>query len=288
MNQQTKIGGRKMKKKLVASLLAFVLLLTVAACGNSAASDKKKAVKVTTVNVGTEGAYPPYNYVKSNGQADGYDIAVMRAVDKKVPSLKFKYVPTAWDSIFVALESGKFDIIASDLGKNPEREAKYLFSKQPYLYGNSQIIYKAGRTDIKSLKDLFGKKVAAGVGTNTTTALEKFNKENGNKIKIKYTDGNINNALQEIDSKRVDATISSIITTNLTAKKLGIKIAGTTAPELGISPIHLLYVKNDRGSKYQKLIDKALVSLRKDGTLKKLSIKYLGKDYTTKKAAEKQ
>ncbi|MCL1632741.1 transporter substrate-binding domain-containing protein [Sporolactobacillus sp. CPB3-1] len=277
-----------MSKKMVLVFLTLVLLLTTAACGNGSASSKKKAEKVTTVNVGTEGAYPPYNYVDKNGKVDGYDIAVMRAVDKKVPSLKFHYVPTAWDSIFVALESGKFDIIASDLGKNPEREKKYLFSEQPYLYGNSQIIYKAGRTDIKSLKDLYGKKVAAGVGTNTTTALEKFNKANGNKIKIKYTDGNINNALQEIDSKRVDATISSIITTNLTAKKLGIKISGTTAPELGISPIHLLFVKNDTGRKYQKLIDKALVALRKDGTLKKLSIQYLGKDYTTKASAEEQ
>ncbi|EST10992.1 transporter substrate-binding domain-containing protein [Sporolactobacillus laevolacticus] len=275
-----------MNKKIALALLAFILLLTTAACGNGAASTKKNTVKVTTVNVGTEGAYPPYNYVDKNGKADGYDIAVMRAVDKKVQSLKFNYVPTAWDSIFVALESGKFDIIASDLGKNPEREKKYLFSEQPYLYGSSQIIYKAGRTDIKSLKDLYGKTVAAGVGTNTTTALEHFNKENGNKIKIKYTDGNINNALQEIDSKRVDATISSIITTKLTAKKLGIKIDGTTAPELGISPIHLLFVKNDKGSKYQKLIDKALIELRKDGTLKKLSIKYLGKDYTTKESAE--
>ncbi|MCO7124303.1 transporter substrate-binding domain-containing protein [Sporolactobacillus shoreicorticis] len=277
-----------MKKKFVASLLAFILLLTVAACGNSSASDKKKAVKVTTVNVGTEGAYPPYNYVDSNGKADGYDIAVMRAVDKKVPSLKFNYVPTAWDSIFVALESGKFDIIASNLGKNPEREKKYLFSEEPYLYGSSQIIYKAGRTDIKSLKDLNGKNVAAGVGTATTTQLEEYNKKHGNKITIKYTDGDINKALQEIDSKRVDATISNIITTNLTAKKLGIKVDGTTAPELGISPIHLLYVKNDRGSKYQKLIDKALISLRKDGTLKKLSEKYLGKDYTTEEAAAKE
>ncbi|BBN97654.1 transporter substrate-binding domain-containing protein [Sporolactobacillus terrae] len=278
-----------MTKKWVLALLTVILLLTTAACGNSSASsDKKKAVKVTTVNVGTEGAYPPYNYVDANGKADGYDIAVMRAIDKKVPSLKFKYVPTAWDSIFVALESGKFDIIASDLGKNPEREKKYLFSKEPYLYGSSQIIYKAGRTDIKSLKDLYGKKVAAGVGTNTTTQLETFNKKHGNKITIKYTDGNINNALQEIDSKRVDATISNIITTNLTAKKLGIKVDGTTAPELGISPIHLLYVKNDRGSKYQKLIDKAIVELREEGTLKKLSEKYLGKDYTTEEAAAKQ
>ncbi|MCI1858538.1 MAG: transporter substrate-binding domain-containing protein [Sporolactobacillus sp.] len=276
-----------MKKKIVLIFLSFILLLSMGACANGSTTGKKK-IKVTTVNVGTEGAYPPYNYVDKNGKADGYDIAVMRAVDKKVPALKFKYIPTAWDSIFVALESGKFDIIASDLGKNAEREKKYLFSVQPYLYGNSQIIYKAGRTDIKSLKDLYGKKVAAGVGTNTTTALENFNKKNGNKIKIKYTDGNINNALQEIDSGRVDATISSIITTKLTAKKLGIKIGGTTAPELGIAPIHLLYVKNDRGRKYQKLIDKALVSLRKDGTLKKLSIKYLGRDYTTKAAAEKQ
>jgi ABC-type amino acid transport substrate-binding protein len=127
--------------------------------------------------------------------------------------------------------------------------------------------------------------VAAGVGTNTTSELEDYIKRTGKKIEIVYTDGNIVNALTEIDTGRVDATLSSIITTNLTAESLGFKIDGVTAPELPIQSIHLLFPKTETGLTYRNRIDEALTELHKNGTLITLSRKYLfGKDYTTKEA----
>lgn len=86
-----------------------------------AAPKNKKAAKEKVVIVGTEGAYPPYNFVNKKGEADGYDIDVIKAIDERIPGITFKFEPTAWDGIFVALESGKFDIIASQIGKNAER-----------------------------------------------------------------------------------------------------------------------------------------------------------------------
>lgn len=275
-----------MKKFLRNSLILLLALTIPAAILVAGGAKEKTSTDVTVVRIGTEGAYPPYNYVRADGVVDGYDIAVARAVDELIPELSFEYVPTAWEGIFVALEGGDFDAIASNLGKNAQREAKYLFSKVPYLWGASQIVFKAGRTDIHSLADLAGKKVAAGIGTNTTTRLEEYIAQSGTRIEIVYTDGNIATALQEIDSGRVDATLSSIITTKLTADELGIKIDGSTAPELGISPIHLLFVKNADGERYRDLVDVALQKLLDNGTLKELSIKYLGKDYSTRAAVE--
>ena len=57
------------------------------------------------------------------------------SIDERIPGITFKFEPTAWDGIFVALESGKFDIIASQIGRNAEREKKYLFPDTPYFYG---------------------------------------------------------------------------------------------------------------------------------------------------------
>jgi L-cystine transport system substrate-binding protein len=270
-----------MKKSFVVAALLILAASLVFAGG----SKETPASGATLVKVGTEGAYPPYNFVTPSGEADGYDVAVVRAADELIPEYRFDFVPTAWDGIFVALEGGDFDLIASDLAWRPEREEKYHLSKVPYLWGGSEIIFKAGRTDIHSLADLEGKKVAAGVGTNTTSELEDYIKRTGKKIEIVYTDGNIVNALTEIDTGRVDATLSSIITTTLTAESLGYKIDGVTAPELPIQSIHLLFPKTEKGLKYRDRIDQALTELHKNGALIALSKKYFfGKDYTTKEA----
>ncbi|WP_444658109.1 transporter substrate-binding domain-containing protein [Caproiciproducens sp. R2] len=142
-----------MKKgaKSISLFLATLLLLLTAACANTAApsaagsaadtsassaaassASSDSGTKVETVIVGTEGAYPPFNYVDADGTVDGYDMAVVRALDELIPEVEFKFQPTAWDSIFVALESGKFDMIASQIAKNPSREEKYQFSELPY------------------------------------------------------------------------------------------------------------------------------------------------------------
>ncbi|MDR2739215.1 MAG: transporter substrate-binding domain-containing protein [Treponema sp.] len=164
----------------------------------------------------------------------------------------------------------------------------------PYLWssGQSRIVFKAGRTDIRSLADLSGKKVAAGIGTATTTQLEEYIKKAGlNNVEIVYTDGNIVNALTEIETGRVDATISAIITAQLTADQLGYKIADIGIPEWAAdtktNTIHLLFPKTEKGRQLRDRIDTALQQLLNNGTLTSLSRKYFfGRDYTTKEAVE--
>ena len=272
-------------KKVFAVLLVFLLGASVFASGKSAGSAQTGE---KLVRVGTEGAYPPYNYVDKDGKADGYDIAVVRAVDELLSQYRFEFVPTAWDGIFVALEAGEFDLIASNLGWRKEREEKYWLSNVPYLWGiGNTIVFNGGRTDIRSVEDLAGKKVAAGVGTSTTTWLEQYIERTGAKIEIVYTDGNIASALTEIDSGRVDATLASPITTRLTAEQLGFKIDTVVLANDDPSHIHLLFPKTDTGKKLRDDIDGALQKLLDNGTLSALSKKYFfGVDYSTKEAVQ--
>jgi L-cystine transport system substrate-binding protein len=78
-----------MKKKFFA--VGLILLGALVFAGGS-----KDKSGVTLVKVGTEGAYPPYNYVTETGEADGYDVAVVRAVDELIPEYRFEFIPTAW------------------------------------------------------------------------------------------------------------------------------------------------------------------------------------------------
>jgi L-cystine transport system substrate-binding protein len=280
-----------MKKTLLTALLVLAVVSFLFGSGKSDGNSGSEGP--TVVKVGTEGAYPPYNYVTASGEADGYDVAVVKAAGELLPGLRFEFVPTAWDGIFIALEGGSFDLIASNLGWRQEREDKYYLSKVPYLWssGQSRIVFKAGRTDIRSLADLSGKKVAAGIGTATTTQLEEYIKKVGLNVEIVYTDGNIVNALTEIETGRVDATISALITAQLTADQLGYKIDDIGIPEWAAdtktNTIHLLFPKTEKGGQLRDRIDTALQQLLNNGTLASLSRKYFfGRDYTTKEAAE--
>lgn len=256
-----------------ALVLSLALLLTLAA---SAFATNPKVI-----NVGTEAAYPPFNYTTETGDVDGYDVAVIRAIDELIPELTFEFVPTAWDSIFVALESGKFDLIANQINKNPAREEKYQFSELPYSFAGNSIIFKAGRTDIKSVADLHGKTVAAGVGSYNTTWLEEYNAKNGNPINISYTEGNISLVLQDIVSGRVDATINSEVTTRLIADELKLDLQYALIDDTGITEQYLLFSKSETSNEIKPLVDAALKTIVENGTLGELSNKYLGADYST-------
>jgi L-cystine transport system substrate-binding protein len=260
--------------------LLFAFILVGALAGGAIAAEK--------VVVGTEGAYAPYNFVDEKGNADGLDIAVLRAADEIIPELEFTYEPTEWTSIFIAMESGKFHIIGSNINYNEERDKKYLFSAIPYYYSPNSIIFKKGRTDIKSIADLHGKTVTAGLGSANTTWLENYNAKNGNPIKISYSDGDVAKMLQEIVTGRADATLNSVVAFNNIAGAQGLEFDSAIWADVDLQPVYYLFARNENGERYKALIDKALDTLLKNGTLAELSKKYLGVDYSTEAAVRSQ
>ncbi len=275
----------------VKKTFTFVAVLITTAALLCAKPEKKaktsKVSKEKVVIVGTEGAYPPYNFVRDDGIADGYDMDVIKALDEKIPGVTFKFQPTAWDGIFVALESGKFDIIASQISKNKEREAKYLFSEQPYLYSFGAIAFKKGRTDIKSIEDLHGKTVAAGVGSYFTTWLENYNKEHNNAIKIQYYDGNAAVFFNDIANGRVDATLTDPVTTDLFVKESNLALDYVIRTDEPPAPAYILFANTKKGRENKALIDKAFEEIVADGTLSKISEKWFGQDFTKAAAGSK-
>jgi ABC-type amino acid transport substrate-binding protein len=277
-----------MKKR---SALYLILGLTagLAAAGLSAAAEEEtetEAIEVKKIVIGTEGAYAPYNLVNEDGEPDGYDIAVAKAIDELIPEVEFEYVATGWEGIFTALESGKIDIINSECGWNEERASKYLYPDIPYDNMTNAIIFKKGRDDIKDIESLTGLTVTAGMGSANTTWLENYNEENGNPINITYNDGDATKMLQEIIEGRADATLGSAVTTNLIVEEQGLQdqIDWVFWVDNGISPTYWLLRNDEEGQWLKGLIDEAMQTLIDDGTLSELSIEYLGADYSTEEA----
>ena len=66
--------------------------------------------KVTTLKVAHTQNYVPYDFVDEKGESDGYEVAVLKAIDEKLPDYKFEYTGTSDDDLLIGLESGKYDI----------------------------------------------------------------------------------------------------------------------------------------------------------------------------------
>lgn len=80
-----------------------------------------------TVRIGTEGAYPPYNFVNDKGQLDGFEIELGNELCKRA-SLDCTWVKNDWDSIIPNLVSSNYDAIMAGMNISDERKKAIAFS----------------------------------------------------------------------------------------------------------------------------------------------------------------
>ena len=160
---------------LLAALLVAVLL---GGCGSK--TPASQALSTGVLRVGTEGTYAPFSFHDpGTGQLEGYDVDVARAVGDKL-GVKVEFVETPWDSIFAALEAGRFDVVANQVTITPERQAKYDMS-DPYAVGEGVIVTRADDSTITSLADLKGKTAAQSMTSNWA----KVARDAGAKVELK-------------------------------------------------------------------------------------------------------
>lgn len=261
-------------------LLIGLAAVALGVFGTTQASSVQ-AAKKQTVNVGTMGTYRPYSYKTKSGKVTGFDVEVTRALTKVDPTLKFTFGTGQFDSLFPGLDSNRYQMIANQIGSNPDRVKNYYLSKQSYAWAGNSIIVKKGVKDIKTVSDLKGKKVAATVGDSHTIWLQKWNKKHGNKIKIVMYKDDITHILQDIQLGRVDATINDASVAKDKAKQEGLKVK-PVGPVYEPYKILFAFDKTPAGKKLRNRVDKDLAKIKKAGTVKQLSKKFLGVDVTKK------
>jgi L-cystine transport system substrate-binding protein len=265
-----------MKKLLAVMLVTMLIAGVLTACKKSASGGQGDVLRV---KVGTMGTYEPFSYVDANGVITGYDLEVLRLIQKTDPALDFEFVAGPWDSLFPGLDSDRFQVLANQITSNPDREAKYLLTDNTYALCVSQLIVKKGRTDIQSLNDLKGKKIGTTVGDSFTRLLEDWNSENGNILDIVYYEEDVTIVLQDIVNGRIDATLNDPIMAvgKAKAQNLDVEPVGRRIAE---QPTHFIIKKDKTGAIIKGKIDAALEKIKTDGSLSQLSIDWFGVDYS--------
>ena len=145
-----------MKRLLIATAL-------VAASGAAWAQD--------TVRLGTEGAYPPYNFINDAGEVAGFEREFGDELCKRA-GLTCSWTTNDWDSIIPNLQSGNYDVIVAGMSITPERGEIVDFS-QPYLRPTpSAYLALSKDVDLKS----------GPVAAQTSTVQAAFVAENGMQV----------------------------------------------------------------------------------------------------------
>ena len=275
----------KSKKGFVQLFLVFALLagLTlVAGCGaneQSATQSGKSDSKVKTYQVATRGTFKPFTYMNDKDQLTGYDIEILKEVEKRNKDIKFEFKTMSVESAFVALASKQVDVIANQMTHNGDRDTKYIFTKELNNYTVSKLAVKGDRNDIHSFADLKGKTLSITPTGETTRLVKEFNETAEPKINITYTDKGAAESLNLVATGRADASISYEVATKESKETLGldVKSAGDVISSV---PTYYILRKDEEEQQLADKIDATLKEMKADGTLKKLSEQFLGADYT--------
>ncbi len=273
------------KKNYWSLFLTFLIIMGLAistGCGlseNAKQAVKKDAKDVKVYQVATRGTFKPFTYMDEKDHLTGYDIEILREIEKRNPNIKFEFKTMSVDAGFLALEAGQIDVIANQIVKNPQRADKSIFTKEVNNYTSRKLAVKADRQDIQSIDDLRGKKVAVTSSSEVTRQLQKYNETAEPKIELVYTDKGTTETLNLVVTGRVDAAPTYDVAIEEARKTLGLNIKAV-GPTIASDATCYALRKDEKSQQLADQIDATIKEMRADGTLKKLSEQFLGKDYT--------
>lgn len=282
---------RQLTKGLIL-LLTLILALGAFACGagepakeegggDAAGTDVPAAEEVINVNVGTMGTYSPFSYYDEKNNLTGYDIEVVRLIEKTDPSLHFEFTSGDWESLFPGLDSDKFQMLANQISGTDARREKYYLTEYTYHSAVDQLIARGDNEDITGFESLVGKKLGLTVGDAHNIVAEEWNEANGNVLTIQYYQEDVTTILQDIVNGRVDATVNdpAVAVSKAEIQGLDVKPVGERLTE---TPVFFIFKKDEQGKEIRDRVDAALKTLIENGELSELSTEWFGADYVPK------
>ena len=138
------------------------------------------------LTVGTNAEFPPFEYVGDNGEPDGFDIALIKAIGEKlgvevqVENMEFDSlvasIGSKIDIAIAGMTGRKTDVAIAGMTITKERQESVDFSN-PYYMAVQYVILPEG-SEIASAKDLEGKAIGVQLGTTGDFIAEEISGAN--------------------------------------------------------------------------------------------------------------
>ncbi|APD10105.1 MULTISPECIES: ABC transporter substrate-binding protein [Thermus] len=223
------------------------------------------------IRIGTEGAFPPFNYFDEKNQLTGFEIDLGNAIAKKL-GLKPVWITQAFDSLLIQLNQGRFDFVIASHGITEERAKAVDFTNPHYCTGGVIVSRKGGP---KTAKDLQGKVVGVQIGTTYMEAAQKIPG-----VKQVRTYQKDPDALQDLLAGRLDAWITDRFVAKEAIRERKLENALQLGELVFQEKVAMAVAKGNRN--VLNALNNALAELMKDGTYAQISKKWFGEDVRCK------
>ena len=151
-------------------IAASLLLLPTHNLREAVAADRAGDQKI---KVAFEGGFPPFNYVDSSGQLQGFDVDIAKALCETA-QLSCELVVQEWTDMIPNLLSNKYDMIVSSMSMSAERRKLVTFSDKYYDSPSVFIARKDSVLTTISDESLKGLRVGIAAETSQQAYIKKF------------------------------------------------------------------------------------------------------------------
>lgn len=260
----------KILRNVIIYGIIAVMALSIAGCNNKS----QDAMDKETLIIGFDDTFVPMGFKDNNGEIVGFDIDLAKEVSKRIGK-QVTFQPIDWSMKESELNSGKIDLIWNGYSITKERKEKVNFTN-PYLE-NRQVIITLVNSKINSKVDLKGMNVGA---QNQSSAVDAINKEE--ELLKTFKDGKVytfetnNEALMDLEAKRIDAVVADEILARYYINKKGEGKFKILNDDFGDESYGVGIRKGDE--ELLEKLNEAFEDIKKDGTAKKVSEKWFGKN----------
>lgn len=243
-------------------LLTVLLVLAISVQGLFAGDIEK-------VRIGTEGAYPPFNYIDENGDLAGFDVDIAKALCEAA-GVEYEFVTQDWDGIIPGLVAKKYDCIIASMSITAERDKKVDFTKKYYQTPVRCVASEDAKLDL-FLNGIQGKTMGVQRGTvGANLARAKF----GDSVDIKAY-ATQDEANMDLASGRVDMVCadSVILQTGLldTEEGEGFQFVGPSFADQKYLGKGIGIAVREGDDDLRKLFNDAIDKIRENGTYKRIN-----------------
>lgn len=274
--------------------LIFAMLAAMFLGGTAMAKDFK------SITFATDATFAPFESKDASGNLEGFDIDLSKELCSRV-KIECTITEQAWDGIIPSLVAGRYDAILAAMDINSEREKVISFT-HPYIKTPIRFIapkasslpqYKVGLSDL-TLDDVSpeereeldklavafeGKKVGVQVSTTTEAFMKKFMPN----VELASYD-TPDNMILDLNAGRIDASLSTLARLKPLLEKPEGENLTIFGPNMTGGPFGKgtgIGLRKEDGE-LREMLNKAIAEAIADGTIEKLSMKWLGFDTTPK------
>jgi ABC-type amino acid transport substrate-binding protein len=210
----------------------------------------------------------PYMFWNAKTQFyDGFELEIIQEIAARL-NIEPRPINIPWTTQPENLASRQVDILLSarEEGALESGDTKGKFIETlPYYRSTQRLLIRADGTQIKSLRDMIGKRVGVVANSGGAAIAETYNKNRGNAIRL-FSSRDLDRMVIQLRDRQLDAMIlDEPVAVWQVRNNPNFIIVGEP-----LIPIRLVAIVNKDDVSLKKAVDKALTEMRQEGKLEQI------------------